>query len=127
MAIQIKRIYAPAEDIDGVRLLVDRLWPRGVSKVKAQLDGWEKELAPSTELREWFGHKAENFPLFSQRYREELDGSADAQTAAKKILQQSAKGTVTLLYGAKDSQINQAVVLKAYLEEKEGKARQGKT
>ncbi len=117
MPIQIKRIYEPAQESDGLRLLVDRLWPRGVSKEKAQLDGWLKELAPSDQLRRWFGHKAEHFAEFSLLYRSELDASAQAQAAMREILLQSANTPVTLLYGAKDPQINHAVVLGAYLHE----------
>lgn len=116
MPIQIKRIYDPVEASDGIRLLVDRLWPRGVSKEHAHLDGWEKELAPSTELRKWFGHKAENFKEFSKLYKAELDKSPEAQEAAHKVKDLSKKHTVTLLYGAKDPHINHALVLKAYID-----------
>lgn len=119
MALQIKRIYDPVQDSDGVRLLVDRLWPRGISKEKAHLDGWVKELAPSSPLRVWFGHQAEYFAEFSALYRAELDADAAAQAAARQLLLQSKAGMVTLLYAAKDPQINHVIVLKAYLEEKE--------
>lgn len=118
MAIQIKRIYDPFEKSDGKRLLADRLWPRGVSKEKAHLDGWIKELAPSSQLRVWFGHKAENFEQFAALYKAELDANAEAQSAVRQLLLQSREKTVTLLYGAKDPQINHAVILKAYLESK---------
>lgn len=118
MALQIKRIYDPFEESDGIRLLVDRMWPRGISKENAHLDGWVKELAPSRELRIWFGHKAENFERFSMLYRNELDANDEAQTAAHQIILQSRENMVTLLYGAKDPQINHAVVLKDYLESK---------
>lgn len=118
MALQVKRVYDPFEEGDGIRLLVDRLWPRGVSRENARLDGWIRELAPSRELRTWFGHKAENFPEFSARYRAELDANAAAQSAARQVMLQSRGAAVTLLYGAKDPQINHAVVLQAYLEEK---------
>lgn len=123
MALRIKRVYEAAEDTDGVRLLVDRLWPRGVSKESARLDGWVKALAPSPKLRVWFGHKAENFAQFSALYRAELDASIDAQEAARQVIFQSREGLVTLLYAAKDPQINHAAVLRDYLEEKsnEGK------
>lgn len=119
MALQIKRIYDAAEESDGVRLLVDRLWPRGVSKESARLDGWAKELAPSPALRVWFGHKAERFGEFAALYRAELEASPEAQAAARQILLRSGKERVTLLYGAKDPQINHAAVLKAYLEERQ--------
>ncbi|WP_440895443.1 DUF488 domain-containing protein [Amphibacillus sp. Q70] len=118
MTLQIKRIYDSVQESDGIRLLVDRLWPRGVSKEKAQLDGWVKELAPSRELRIWFGHKAENFEKFAIRYREELESDADAQEAVQQVILQSKKNRVTLLYAAKDPQVNHAVVLKEYLESK---------
>lgn len=116
MALQIKRVYDPPMEGDGVRILVDRLWPRGLSKERASLDGWVKALAPSSQLRTWFGHKAENFEQFAALYRAEMDASAEVQTAARQILIQSKTGTVTLLYAAKDSRINHAVILKAYLE-----------
>lgn len=118
MAIQIKRIYDPFEESDGIRLLVDRLWPRGISKVNAHLDGWVKELSPSSQLRIWFGHKAESFEEFAELYQAELDANAEAQLAARQIIIQSKENMVTLLYGAKDLQINHAVILKEYLESK---------
>lgn len=118
MALQIKRIYDAVQESDGIRLLVDRLWPRGVSKENAHLDGWLKELAPSPELRVWFGHKAENFAEFAMLYRAELDASGKAQAAAQQAALQSKNNMVTLLYGAKDTQINHAIVLRTYLEEK---------
>lgn len=118
MALQIKRIYDPFQESDGIRLLVDRLWPRGISKESARLDGWIKELAPSRQLRVWFGHKAGNFTEFSARYRAELDTNAGAQAAAEQVILQSRENMVTLLYGAKDPQINHAIVLMEYLDEK---------
>lgn len=118
MALQIKRVYDPFQTSDGIRLLVDRLWPRGISKEKAHLDGWVKELAPSRELRMWFGHKADRLEEFGMLYRKELDADAGAQAAARQIILQSRENTVTLLYGAKDPKINNAIVLKEYLESK---------
>ncbi|HMM05580.1 MAG TPA: DUF488 family protein [Clostridiales bacterium] len=118
MALQIKRIYDSFQADDGIRLLVDRLWPRGVAKAEAHLDGWLKELAPSQELRQWFGHKAENFAEFAALYRDELENSPKAQEVVKQIIFQSKEHTVTLLYGAKDPKVNHAVVLMAYLNEK---------
>lgn len=120
MAIQIKRVYGPIQESDGLRLLVDGLWPLGISKVNARLDGWVKELAPSPQLRTWFGHKEENFEEFARRYRAELEADAGAQAAARKIILQSKEGVVTLLFGAKDPERNNATVLKAYLESKDG-------
>jgi len=112
--VRIKRIYdAPAAN-DGTRVLVDQLWPRGVSKEKAALGLWLKEVAPSTELREWFGHQPERFEEFRTRYTDEL-----AHNPAVKELQGLAQRnpTLTLLYGAKDPTMNQAVVLRQFLEE----------
>ncbi len=118
MVLQVKRIYDSFQESDGIRLLVDRLWPRGVSKENARLNGWLKELAPSSGLRVRFGHMAENFAEFSALYRDELDANAEAQAAIRRIALQSQEAVVTLLYGARDRQINHAVVLKEYLEEK---------
>ena len=117
MPIQIKRIYEPAQESDGIRLLVDRLWPRGISKEKAHIDGWAKELAPSNELRTWFGHEATKFIEFAKLYKAELKANTAAQKAALEIIRISREKTVTLLYGAKDPLLNQAVILKEYLTE----------
>ena len=114
MEIVPVRIYAhdaPA----GLRILIDRVWPRGISKVNAALDDWEKDIAPSTELRKWFGHEPAKFPEFQQRYLTELAANpATAAFVAK--LQQSDAQRVLLLYGAKDTVHNNAVVLQAYLQ-----------
>ncbi|AXE40199.1 DUF488 domain-containing protein [Acidipropionibacterium virtanenii] len=99
---------------DGYRVLVDRLWPRGVSKEKAALDEHRKEIAPSNELRKWFGHDPDRFEEFAARYREELDASGAAETFAHDM---AGHDLVTLLYGAKDREHNQAVVLKQVLDE----------
>lgn len=110
--ITIKRIYVEASEKDGYRVLVDRLWPRGISKEEAQLDEWIKEIAPSTELRKWFDHQEERFPEFAQRYDEELNIKNDDIERLRSIaeLQQ-----VTLIYSAKNIHFNQAVVLRNYL------------
>jgi hypothetical protein len=113
--LRIKRIYLSPEEDDGYRLLIDRLWPRGISKVKASLDEWDKTVAPSTELREWFGHKEENFPEFERKYRIELDNNPDAANFAQHVKELLKTGNVTLLYGAKDETCNQAVVLKTWV------------
>jgi hypothetical protein len=113
--LRIKRIYLSPEEDDGYRLLIDRLWPRGISKVKASLDEWDKTVAPSTELREWFGHKEENFPEFERKYRIELDNNPDAANFAQHVKKLLKTGNVTLLYGAKDETCNQAVVLKIWV------------
>jgi uncharacterized protein YeaO (DUF488 family) len=112
MTFQIKRIYDKPTSSDGYRVLVDRLWPRGVSKEKAALDEWCKDIAPSPELRTWFGHKEENFAEFSALYQAEL-----AKNPAVKHLRELAKDhqTVTLLYAAHDPLINHAQILSAYL------------
>lgn len=113
--IQIKRIYDDPSESDGYRILVDRIWPRGVSKEEAKLDEWNKDLAPSTELRKWFDHDPDKFEDFSKEYKKELEYNKDEL----KALHDMAKSkTVTLLYGAKDVKYNQAVVLKEVLDEK---------
>ncbi|HEY5347465.1 MAG TPA: DUF488 domain-containing protein [Rhizomicrobium sp.] len=111
MALRIKRIYQPAAKTDGMRVLVDRLWPRGISKARAKIDLWQKEAAPSAALRRWFGHKPERWSEFRRRYRAEL-----AHNPAAKELRKLVKGnSATLLYGAHDEEHNQAVVLAAWL------------
>jgi uncharacterized protein YeaO (DUF488 family) len=116
MSIQLKRAYEPAAARDGERVLVDRLWPRGLSKESARIDLWLRELAPSDELRKWFGHRPEFFPLFRKRYLKELSGP-EASRAFEQLyhLATTAKN-LTLLYAAKDDQHNNAVVLKELLE-----------
>lgn len=113
MEIKIKRVYEDALKSDGTRILVDRIWPRGVSKEKAQLDDWIKEIAPTTELRKWFNHEEERFPEFSKRYKKELENHKDLTDA---LLEKAEKNQLTLVYGAKDEVHNQAVVLKEFLE-----------
>ena len=112
MNIRTKRIYEPPEPGDGYRLLVDRLWPRGVSRAGAALDAWMKEIAPSTELRRWFAHDVARWPGFKQRYAVELDARRDLVT---EILSRARAGPVTLLYSARDTDHNQAVALAEYL------------
>jgi uncharacterized protein YeaO (DUF488 family) len=108
MDVRLKRAYELAESSDGYRVLIDRLWPRGVSREHLRLDDWEKELAPSTELREWFGHDPSRFPEFRRRYIQELRG----QRASLKALRRRAReGTLTLVYAARDAEHNDAVVL----------------
>ena len=118
MSIEIKRKYEPADAVDGWRVLVDRLWPRGVSQQNAQLDAWLQDVAPSSSLRRCFGHKTENFEHFTELYRNELDTEPLKQLVVKQLLEMEHSGRVTLLYGAKNTLINHAVVLKRYLEEK---------
>ena len=113
MSIVLKRAYVPAAASDGSRVLIDRLWPRGVTKTEAHIDLWVKDLAPSTELRKWFGHDPEKWTEFQQRYRAELKG----KEGLPDIRALSRKGTVTLVYGAKDEQHTHALVLKEVLEQ----------
>lgn len=112
--MKIKRAYAPAEESDGYRILVDRLWPRGISKEKAQIDLWLKSVAPSNELRKWFGHDPGKFPEFEQRYRAELAGSG-ALDELRAVLREHPDAT--LLFAAHDEEHNNAVVLKELLAE----------
>jgi uncharacterized protein YeaO (DUF488 family) len=114
--IKLKRVYDDPSGDDGYRVLVDRLWPRGISKEDAKLDEWDKELAPSTELRKWYDHKAERFKEFSKRYREELK---DKNELVNKLREKANDKTLCLLYAAKDHKMNQAVVLKDVLTEGE--------
>ena len=113
MKLSLKRVYEPPSEDDGLRVLVDRLWPRGLRKEDAAVDLWLKEIAPSAELRKWFGHDPDKWTEFGRRYRAELDGRGDEIDALR---QRAGKGHVTLVYGAKDERHNQAVVLKDYLE-----------
>ena len=110
--IKIKRIYEAAEDSDGFRILVDRLWPRGIKKEKAKIDLWLKEIAPSDSLRKWFHHEPEKWGEFQQRYLGELKEKKDC---IETILAEIKKSPVTLLYSAKDQLHNNALVLKVYL------------
>ncbi|HBF75083.1 MAG TPA: DUF488 domain-containing protein [Lactobacillus sp.] len=116
MALKIERIYTKPADTDGYRILVDRLWPRGISKEKAALDEWFKTIAPTKELRQWFGHDPEKYAEFKTRYIAELDTNPDRDKFLKLIKSHLAEGNVIMLYGAKDETHNQAAVLKDYLE-----------
>ena len=111
---KIERIYGSTASDNSYRVLVDRLWPRGISKERAALNEWNKEIAPTDELRKWFNHEPEKFLEFSRRYVKELDNNPAAAEAKNSWNKQSA---VTLLYGAKDTEHNQAIVLKKWLED----------
>lgn len=111
--VKIKRVYEPVDEGDGYRVLVDRLWPRGVRKADLTLDRWAKELAPSTEARRAFNHDSAKFDEFRARYTAELDESAEAQRVAGEVL---AHDRVTLLYAAKNPTCNHALVLQAWLK-----------
>ena len=108
MAVRSKRVYEKADASDGYRVLIDRLWPRGISKERAQVDEWARELAPSAELRRWFGHDPDRFREFRSRYRAELRAHADKLADLRR---RGRKGKVTLVYGARDREHNDAVVL----------------
>ncbi|TPM32747.1 DUF488 domain-containing protein [Mesorhizobium sp. B2-3-5] len=110
--IKVKRVYETPEPGDGQRVLVDRIWPRGVSKQDAALTQWLKDIAPSDELRKWFGHESARWEEFQKRYRVELDGNDQAVAELRALL---GKGRVTLLYGAHDEAHNNAVALAGYL------------
>jgi uncharacterized protein YeaO (DUF488 family) len=116
MKLQCKRVYEEASAGDGYRVLVDRLWPRGVSKERAALDVWLKDIAPSVELRTWFGHLPERFEEFTVRYQDELSHNS-ATIQLQEIM--SDHPVVTLLYGAKDPRVNHAVVLRDFIERRE--------
>ncbi|WP_292492508.1 DUF488 domain-containing protein [Methanoculleus sp. 10] len=112
--IRTKRIYEEPSADDGLRVLVDRLWPRGISKEEARIDRWEKDLAPTTELRRWFGHDPAKWEEFLRRYRAELE---DRKELLSRLRGEANDGTVTLLYAARDEEHNNAVALKQYIEE----------
>jgi uncharacterized protein YeaO (DUF488 family) len=108
MDVRLKRVYEPAGPADGYRVLIDRLWPRGMSTERAALDEWDRELPPSTELRRWFGHEPSRFEEFRRRYIEELRGHRPRLTALRR---RAREGTLTLVYAAHDTEHNDAVVL----------------
>lgn len=118
--MKIKRVYEPASEEDGVRILVDRLWPRGMSKQAARVDRWMKELAPSHELRRRFRHDPEQWEAFKAAYFEELDAQPGA---VADLRSEMASGQVTLIYAARDEQYNNAMALKTYLEADPGNPR----
>lgn len=113
--IHIKRIYKPFSKEDGFRVLVDRVWPRGVAKATAHLDMWAKEMAPSTALRKWFNHDPAKWEAFKTRYKAELDENDALEAFAREC---SRHPVVTFLYGAKDTEHNQAIVLQQYIIQK---------
>ncbi|WP_157016877.1 DUF488 domain-containing protein [Mesorhizobium xinjiangense] len=113
MKLCLKRVYEPPAESDGLRVLVDRLWPRGLKKADAAIDLWLKEIAPSSVLREWFGHDPKKWPEFRRRYRDELEERCEDLDMLR---ERGGTGHVTLLYGAKDEQHNQAVVLMEFLK-----------
>ena len=110
--LKIKRVYNEPSNDDGIRILVDRLWPRGITKERAKLDYWFKNVAPSSELRKWFNHEPDKFKEFAQKYREELEFCSEDIEKICSFLQ---KSNVTLIYAAKSPTINHAIVLKDYI------------
>ena len=121
--IQLKRVYDPANSDDGVRFLVERLWPRGMKKENLRLDAWLKDVAPSTELRQWFSHDPAKWAEFKRRYFAELDTKAEALEPIRKALKH---GRVTLLFSSHDTEHNNAVALKVYLTAHRIKGRNNK-
>lgn len=112
--IRVKRVYETPSETDGYRVLVDRVWPRGVKKADARIDEWCKDFAPSTSLRKWFGHDPEKWEAFKERYQAELRDHAEV---VEHLLAKAREGPLTLVYSAKDPVHNNAVALKAYIEE----------
>jgi uncharacterized protein YeaO (DUF488 family) len=112
MSVMLKRVYETPAKTDGKRILVDRLWPRGLTKLKAEIDLWLKEIAPSTGLRQWYGHDPEKWPEFKKRYHAELKGNP----ALSELQALSRQGDITLAYAARDQLHNEAVVLKQLLD-----------
>ena len=115
--LRCKRIYESSEDADGFRILVDRLWPRGISKEGAAINLWAKEIAPSNELRKWFSHNPVRYDEFGQRYRQQLNGNPMSLEFVDLCIQKIQDNNVTLLFAAKNEQHNHAVVLKEWLED----------
>jgi uncharacterized protein YeaO (DUF488 family) len=111
--IRLRRIYDPPGPEEGKRVLIDRLWPRGLSKAKAGVDLWAKDIAPSTELRRWYGHEADKWPEFKRRYYAELDANADGVAELLSLVEGV---DVTLLFASREEQLNNAAALKEYLE-----------
>ncbi len=111
--IKVKRVYGEPDKNDGFRILVDRLWPRGLSKNKLKIDLWLKDIAPSDELRKWFAHDQKKWSWFKERYFKELNKKSERIDL---IIEKARRGLVTLLYGAKDEKFNNAIALKEYLE-----------
>ncbi len=109
--IKVKRIYDPPAPEDGFRILVDRLWPRGLSKYRAKVDLWPKEISPSHELRKWYAHDPKKWPEFKKKYFEEIRG---AKEALDLIMKKAKGGTVTFLYSSKEEKLNNAVALKEF-------------
>jgi uncharacterized protein YeaO (DUF488 family) len=117
--VRLKRAYEPARTADGRRVLVDRIWPRGVSREQARLDEWARELAPSTGLRRWFAHDPARFEEFRRRYESELAAHGEK---LRELRRHARQGTLTLVYGARDTEHNDAVVLAELLQRAKGRS-----
>lgn len=117
--IRMKRVYGPASAEDGYRVYVERLWPRGVSKDKAQFDAWEKEIAPSSDLRRWYDHDPEKWDEFQVRFERELE-TPEAQAVLDSLTERAREGTVTLVYASKESDISCSAVLRRLLTDRAG-------
>lgn len=113
--LKIKRVYLATEEEDGCRILIDRLWPRGLSKNGVEIDEWNKFVPPSVELRKWFDHKEENYAIFAEKYRAELEANPDAMLFVDHIADLLKSTNVTLLYGAKNLSCNHAIVLRDWI------------
>ncbi len=111
--IKVKRVYEKPEAADGIRVLVDRLWPRGLTKEKAEIAYWAKDISPSNELRRWYGHDPDKWTAFRERYGKELKANPDGMS---RLLDYVKKGTVTFVYSSKEERINNAEALKEYIE-----------
>lgn len=114
--LKTKRIYEPYDSQDGYRILVDRLWPRGIKKIEAHIDQWDKAIAPSNALRKWFDHDSEKFEAFKARYLEEIEHNDERKALCDVIKEHLPMENVTLLYGAKDHEYNQAIILQEWLK-----------
>ncbi|MEN8264115.1 MAG: DUF488 family protein [Nitrospirota bacterium] len=119
MEIKIKRAYEKPGRTDGFRILVDRLWPRGISKERAKVDFWPKDLAPSTELRRWYGHEPEKWSEFKSRYFTELDNNSDL---VNELIKYVSRGRVTFVYSSKEQKLNNAVALSEYIDSLKSRA-----
>jgi len=118
LTIRIERVYDNPKEVDSFRILVDRLWPRGLRKEKIGIDLWQKDVAPSNSLRKWFGHDAKKWDEFKRKYFKELDKKSDSDAVDRIIKLAKEQNSITLLYGTKEERFNNAVALKEYLEEK---------
>ena len=119
--IKVKRVYEKPDPQDGTRVLVDRLWPRGLKKEDASVDVWMKEIAPSTELRKWYAHERDKWPEFKERYFHELNGNQEAVQRLASLVSGGRGGRITLLFSTREGELNNAVALKEYLEKKLGR------